>query len=118
MQSIIVDHSLAADGAKRIDWARAYMPIVVALTDEFRAKRPFENLKIGICLHVEAKTGVWIEALTAGGAEIFITGSPGSTQDDTAAALDALENVHVFARSDESFDDHLAHCECVPHRLA
>lgn len=113
MESIIADHGLAEAGAKRIDWARTHMPIVVSLADEFRVKRPFENLKIGICLHVEAKTGVWIEALTAGGAEVFITGSPGSTQDDTAAALDALENVHVFARSDETFDDHLTHCECV-----
>ncbi|MGI9288101.1 MAG: adenosylhomocysteinase [Pseudomonadales bacterium] len=110
MKSNIVDRNLATEGAKRIDWARANMPIVASLADEFRAKRPFANLRIGICLHVEAKTGVWIEALTAGGAEIFITGSPGSTQDDTAAALNMLENVHVFARSDESFDDHLTHC--------
>lgn len=89
------------------------MPIVVSLADQFRDSRPFENLKIGICLHVEAKTGVWIEALAAGGAEIFITGSPGSTQDDTAAALDAVEGVHVFALGEESFDDHLAHCAYV-----
>lgn len=113
MGSNIADHRLASEGAKRIDWARSYMPIVVSLADEFRAKRPFENLKIGICLHVEAKTGVWIEALTAGGAEVFITGSPGSTQDDTAAALNAMENVHVSARSDETFDDHLAYCEWI-----
>ena len=113
MDSIISDHRLASAGARRIDWARNHMPIVVSLADEFRAKRPFEKLKIGICLHVEAKTGVWIEALTAGGAEVFITGSPSSTQDDTAAALDAMENVHVFARSDETFEDHLAYCECI-----
>ncbi|MEX6063893.1 hypothetical protein [Providencia hangzhouensis] len=33
----------------------------------------------------EAKTEVWLEALTKGGARIAITGSPGSTQDETAA---------------------------------
>lgn len=113
MKSVIVDHTLAEDGARRIDWARTNMPIVVSLAEEFRQTRPFENLKIGICLHVEAKTGVWIEALVAGGAEVSITGSPGSTQDDTAAALADMENVHVFARSDETFDDHLTHCEYV-----
>ncbi|MCH9693446.1 MAG: adenosylhomocysteinase [Gammaproteobacteria bacterium] len=113
MKSVIVDHSLAEAGTRRIDWARTNMPIVVGLADEFRQSRPFENLRIGICLHVEAKTGVWIEALVAGGAEVFITGSPGSTQDDTAAALADMDNVHVFARSDETFDDHLLHCEYV-----
>ncbi len=113
MDSIIADKTLAESGVQRIDWARTNMPIVASLTKEFGEKRPFENLKIGICLHVEAKTGVWIEALTAGGAEIFITGSPGSTQDDTAAALAAMDNVHVFARSDETFENHLSYCECV-----
>ena len=91
------------------------MPIVVGLADEFRESRPFESLKIGICLHVEAKTGVWIEALVAGGAEVFVTGSPGSTQDDTAACLAEMDNVCVFARSDETFDDHLTHCAYVLH---
>lgn len=113
MPSNIVDPTLAESGTKRIDWARTHMPIVVGLRDEFRQSLPFKNLKIGICLHVEAKTGVWLEALVAGGAEIYITGSPGSTQDDTAAALDALDNIHVFARSDETFEDHLAFCERV-----
>ncbi len=113
MNSIIADSGLAAAGAKRIDWARSHMPIVASLADEFRTKRPFENKKIGICLHVEAKTAVWLEALTAGGAEVFVTGSPGSTQDDTAAALDAMDNVHVFARNDETIDDHLEFCACV-----
>ena len=113
MKSIVFDHALAKKGTKRIDWARSHMPIITSLADEFRASQPFRNLRIGICLHVEAKTGVWIEALVAGGAEISITGSPGSTQDDTAAALSEMDGVRVFARSDETFDDHLAYCEYV-----
>jgi adenosylhomocysteinase len=110
MKSLVADHSLAEAGARRIDWARTHMPIVASLTEEFRQSRPFEKLRIGICLHVEAKTGVWIEALVAGGAEIVVTGSPGSTQDDTAACLADMENVCVFARSDETCDDHMTHC--------
>jgi len=113
MNSVIANNTLAKEGAKRVDWARTHMPIVVSLTEEFRETQPFKNLKIGICLHVEAKTGVWIEALVAGGAEVFITGSPGSTQDDTAAYLTEMENVHVFARSDETFEDHITYCEYV-----
>lgn len=62
---------------------------------------------------VEAKTAAWLETLVAGGAEIVITGSPGSTQDDTAAALYENANIQVFARSDESFEDHVDYCNCV-----
>lgn len=113
MDSVVADKGLASAGLKRIDWARSHMPIVVALAEQFRRTRPFKDTRIGICLHVEAKTAVWLETLVAGGAQVFITGSPGSTQDDTAAALSEFDNIHVYARNDESFDDHLAFCEMV-----
>jgi len=97
-------------GEQRIAWARAHMPVVVGLGQEFAQSRPFDGLKIGICLHVEAKTAVWLEALCAGGALIAITGSPGSTQNDTAAALNAHPRITVFGHREESFDDHLNWC--------
>ena len=99
--------SLSASGRDRVDWARANMPILGALKERLFAERPFEGLKIGICLHVEAKSGVWIETLMAGGAKIAITGSPGSTQDDTAAFLVKEMGVQVFAWRSETFQDHL-----------
>lgn len=107
----ITDIDLAPSGRKRIAWARANMPILRSIGQTFSRTRPFEKLKIAICLHVEAKTAVWLEVLTQGGAEIAITGSPGSTQDDTAAALVADHGIAVFTRSDESFEDHLANCK-------
>ena len=113
VESVVVDAELIPDGARRIDWARANMPILGGLAADFAARQPFEDLAIGICLHVEAKTAVWLDVLVAGGARVFITGSPGSTQDDTAAAIAAKDGVHVYARSDETFEDHLQHCEYV-----
>ncbi|MCV3264068.1 adenosylhomocysteinase [Vibrio harveyi] len=56
-----------------------------SLIERLDREKPFSGLTIGICLHVEAKTGVWMEALTKGGAKVALTGSPGSTQDETAA---------------------------------
>lgn len=106
----IKDINLAASGRKRIDWARANMPIVNSIGEQFAETRPFRNLSISICLHVEAKTAVWLEALRRGGAEIAITGSPGTTQDDTAAALVADHDIAVYARSDETFEEHLGFC--------
>ncbi len=109
----IADISLAPEGRKRIKWAKAHMPIMSSLIDRLEKEKPFEGLTIGICLHVEAKTGVWMEALTKGGAKVVLTGSPGSTQDETAAALVEDYSVHVFSRREETFQDHMDYCKSV-----
>ena len=103
----IEDIGIYASGKDRIDWARNNMPILQAIKKRVSAEQPFKNHKIGICLHVEAKSGVWIETLMAGGAEIAITGSPGSTQDDTAAYLVKEMGVEVFAWRSETFKEHM-----------
>ncbi len=98
---------LHATGKDRVGWARHNMPILQAIRKRFAVEQPFEGHKIGICLHVEAKSGVWIETLMAGGAQVAITGSPGSTQDDTAAWLVRELGVEVFAWRSETFDEHM-----------
>lgn len=109
----IEDISLAPEGTKRIDWARNHMPIMRSLITRLEKEKPFKGLTIGICLHVEAKTGVWMEALTKGGAKVVLTGSPGSTQDETAAALVKDYGVHVFSKRNETFEDHINYCKNV-----
>ncbi len=103
----IEDIGLAQQGLKRIDWVRERMPVLRRMKEDFAKTRPFAGMRIGICLHVEAKAGIWLEALTGGGAEIAITGSPGTTQDEVAAALVAEYNVQVFAKKRETFSQHL-----------
>ena len=103
----IEDIGLYASGKDRVDWARHNMPILRAIKERVSTEQPFKGHKIGICLHVEAKSGVWIETLIAGGAEIAITGSPGSTQDDTAAYLVKEMGVEAFAWRSETFDEHM-----------
>lgn len=111
-----------ASGNQRIEWARAHMPILSKIKERFLIEKPFEGLRIGICLHVEAKTGVWIDTLTAGGAEVVITGSPGSTQDDVAEALRVNPQVTVFGAKADTREQHDQHCYSVvlsqPHLLA
>jgi len=109
----IADISLAAQGRKRIEWARSHMPIMRSIIERFEKEQPFKGLTIGICLHVEAKTGVWIEALTKGGARVAITGSPGTTQDETTAAIVADYGAHVYTHRNESFEDHIKYCRAV-----
>jgi adenosylhomocysteinase len=122
LQSEIADLSLAEKGLERLDWVRERMPILRQLKQRLTEEKPFQSLKIGICLHVEAKTGIWLETLIAGGANISITGSPGTTQDEVAAALVKEYGVQVFARRDETFADHLRFAEkvleCEPDLIA
>lgn len=103
----IEDIGLSQQGLSRLDWVRERMPILHQLKADFVKSKPFAGKRIGICLHVEAKTGIWLETLLAGGAEIAITGSPGTTQDEVAAALVREYGVQVFSRKNESFEEHL-----------
>jgi adenosylhomocysteinase len=89
------------------------MPILQTIKERLSIEQPFEGHKIGICLHVEAKSGLWIETLMAGGAKVAITGSPGTTQDDTAAYLVKEMGVEVFAWRSETFEEHMENAKRV-----
>ncbi|MEF8887240.1 MAG: adenosylhomocysteinase [Haloarculaceae archaeon] len=87
-----------ADGRRKIDWVRQHMPILSSVRERFAAERPLEGERIGMAMHVEAKTAALVEVLAAGGAEVAITGcNPLSTHDDVSAALDAVDGVTSYA---------------------
>ena len=98
---------LSRAGRDRVDWARQNMPILHSIKERFIKELPFRNQKISICLHVEAKSAVWAETLMAGGAQVAITGSPGSTQDDTAAYMVNEMGVEVFSWRSENYKEHM-----------
>ncbi|NLI62372.1 MAG: adenosylhomocysteinase [Methanosarcinaceae archaeon] len=86
-------------GDKKIEWARNHMPVLEKVEKRFVSEKPFKGRKIGMALHVEAKTAVLVETLVAGGAEVAITGcNPLSTQDDVAAALNNKKGIKCFAK--------------------
>ena len=86
------------EGEKKMDWARQHMPILEAVRETFETERPLEGHRVGMALHVEAKTAILAETLAIGGAEVAITGcNPLSTHDDVSAALDAREEITSYA---------------------
>jgi adenosylhomocysteinase len=90
--------SLAEEGKKKIDWAEAHMPVLVALRQKYQMIRPLAGVRVAGCLHVTKETGVLIRTLKTAGAEISWCGcNPLSTQDDVAASLAKDESVSVFA---------------------
>lgn len=64
------------------------MPVLGAIRERFEKELPLKGHRIGMALHVEAKTACLVRTLAAAGAEVYITGcNPLSTQDDVAQAL-------------------------------
>lgn len=90
-------------------WARQYMPVLSSIREDFVSEQPFRGMRIGMALHVEAKTACLVEALAAGGADVYITGcNPLSTQDDVAAALGRVPGVHCYAKRGATTEEYYA----------
>ncbi|HEX5829020.1 MAG TPA: adenosylhomocysteinase [Candidatus Limnocylindrales bacterium] len=107
--SLVEDPTLAADGEQRVAWARAHMPVLGRLRAELERTRPLAGRRIGMCLHVEAKTAVLVETLLAGGAEIAWTGSPATTDDGVAAAMTSRPGLRIYARKADDVTAHHGH---------
>jgi adenosylhomocysteinase len=101
----VKDINLAAEGAMRLDWADAHMPVLRELRKEWERDKPLAGMRIAGCLHVTKETGILIRTLKAAGAELSWSGcNPLSTQDDVAAAL-AAEGFSMYAWHGMSTED-------------
>jgi adenosylhomocysteinase len=98
MDHRVKDTSLAENGKKKIDWAEAHMPVLVALRKKYQESKPLSGTRVTGCLHVTKETGVLVRTLKAAGAELSWCGcNPLSTQDDVAASIASNEGVSVYA---------------------
>ncbi len=98
-------------GKAKINWAASHMDLLGRLREGFFQDQPFAGHRIGMSIHLEAKTACLAILLRDGGAQVFVTGSnPLSTQDDVAAALAEEEGISVHARygaTETEYFDHL-----------
>ncbi|MCH2213834.1 MAG: adenosylhomocysteinase [Flavobacteriales bacterium] len=103
----VKDITLADWGRKEIELAEAEMPGLMALREEYGAKKPLKGARIAGCLHMTIQTAVLIETLVELGAEVtWSSCNIFSTQDQAAAAI-AEAGVPVYAwkgMTDEEFD--------------
>jgi adenosylhomocysteinase len=98
----VADMSLADWGRKEIRIAEKEMPGLMALREEYGAKKPLKGARIAGCLHMTIQTAVLIETLKELGAEVTWTScNIFSTQDHAAAAI-AAAGVPVFAWKGET----------------
>lgn len=109
----VKDIKLAKEGDKNVSWAREHMGALMAVRERFAKEKPLKGLVVGMALHVTKETAALVETLTAGGADVVITGcNPLSTQDDVAASL-ARSGVKVYAWKGETTKEYWANLELV-----
>jgi adenosylhomocysteinase len=102
----VKDISLAEWGRKEIAIAEKEMPGLMAIREEFGAKKPLKGARVAGCLHMTVQTAVLIETLTALGAEVtWSSCNIFSTQDHAAAAI-AVTGVPVFAWKGETEEEY------------
>lgn len=119
--SIVKDKNLAPSGLRKIEWVRPFMPALSAIEERFAREKPFAGLRVTVSVHLEAKTANLGLVLAKGGAEVHLTGcNPLSTQDDVAAAVDALgvQTYGVHGVTAEEYENLLVKAlECKPHLI-
>ena len=105
--SKVKDSSLAKKGADELSWARANMPVLAKIRSRFEKEKPFAGLTISVALHLEKKTGILLETLSAGGAKVYASScNPMSTNDAAAAALAAAGKIEVFAWAGQTDEEY------------
>jgi len=102
---MIQDSELLQKGKNKISWARANMPLLQKISEDFTLSKPFKGMKIGVSIHVEQKTAVLLLELQQGGAEVIATGNLGTTQNDVALALNA-NGIIVYGKREDSKEEH------------
>jgi adenosylhomocysteinase len=102
----VADLSLAGWGRKEMAIAEGEMPALMAIREEYAARKPLAGARIAGSLHMTIQTAVLIETLKALGADVrWASCNIFSTQDHAAAAI-AAGGTPVFAYKGESLEEY------------
>jgi len=110
--SKIKDKGLAEDGRRALGWASENMPILASIRERFEEEKPLAGLSLGVAMHVEQKTGVLLQTLQSGGADVSASSCNPLTTDDAVAAT-LSEEMDIFAWSGQTNEEYYSCLECV-----
>jgi adenosylhomocysteinase len=98
-----MDQELLLKGSRRLGWAEAHMSVMREIGERMRQEGSLKGTKVGMALHVEAKTGMLAVTLARAGAKVRLAScNPLSTDDSVALALRKERGIEVFAKKGES----------------
>lgn len=90
------------------------MKVLSAIRKRMEKEQPFSGLRVGMALHVEAKTGILAIALSEAGAKVRLAScNPLSTDDSVAAALKEHFGIEVHARKWETLEEYYQNLNAV-----
>ena len=108
------DPELLDRGVKRLDWARDHMPVLAGVRQRLKEEGVLEGVRIGMALHVEAKTGMLALSLEEAGAQVRLAScNPLSTDDSVAIALREHHGLATYACRGESDEEYYANLDSV-----
>jgi adenosylhomocysteinase len=109
-----MDQELLLKGSRRLEWAEAHMSVLREIGERMRRDGSLEGAKVGMALHVEAKTGMLAVTLARAGAKVRLAScNPLSTDDSVALALRERMGLEVFARKGESHEEYYENLNAV-----
>ncbi len=86
-------------GVLRLEWAKTHMDVLANVREEMVRKKSLKGKRVGMALHVEAKTGVLALTLKEAGATVRLTScNPLSTDDSVAVALHKHHKLDTYAK--------------------
>jgi adenosylhomocysteinase len=102
-----MDQELLLKGSRRLGWAEAHMSVLREVGEALRKDGSLKGVKVGMALHVEAKTGMLAVTLAQAGAKVRLAScNPLSTDDSVALALKEEKGIEVYARKGESHTEY------------
>lgn len=98
---------MSGKGYLRLQWAREHMDVMNRIREDFVSAKPLKGIKIGMALHVEAKTGIFSLLLREGGGEVRLAScNPLSSDDDVVSSLREDYSIPVYAKKGETREEY------------
>tara|TARA_B100001996_G_scaffold70745_2_gene51890 strand:+ start:5765 stop:7045 length:1281 start_codon:yes stop_codon:yes gene_type:complete len=93
------------NGNNLLNWAQERMPILQNISKRFINEKPLKGIRIGVALHLEKKTGVLLQTLQRGGAEVSASScNPLTTDNNIAKALS--DEMKIYAWANQTDDEY------------
>lgn len=101
-------------GVDRLNWARAHMDVLNEVEKRLKDSGALEGKRVGMALHVEAKTGILALTLQNAGAKVRLAScNPLSTDDSVSIALNEEFGLETFAKKGETNEEYYANLDAV-----
>jgi len=98
---------LLTKGVRRLEWADTHMKVLAEIRKRLVKERMLEGVRLGMALHVEAKTGMLAVTLQEAGAKVRLAScNPLSTDDSVVLALKEKYGIETYAKKWENSDEY------------